>query len=132
MRNLLIDTNIFLEILLDQEKKEQCKIFLQENNGLLYISDFSLHSIGVILLRNNKEDIFSKFTNDVLPGISIASLSREKYNGVAKIASKYNLDFDDSYQTCISMNEGFEIITLDKDFKRVEGLTGVRFLDKKK
>ena len=132
MRNLLIDTNIFLEILLDQEKKEQCKIFLQENNGLLYISDFSLHSIGVILLRNNKEDIFSKFTNDVLPGISIASLSREKYNGVAKIASKYNLDFDDSYQTCISMNEGFEIITLHKDFKRVEGLTGVRFLDKKK
>lgn len=39
MKNLLIDTNIFLEILLDQEKKEQCKIFLNKNINQLYISD---------------------------------------------------------------------------------------------
>ena len=45
----LIDTNIFLEVLLTQEKKETCKKFLDENIKNLYISDFSLHSIGVIL-----------------------------------------------------------------------------------
>lgn len=46
----LIDTNIFLEILLNQDKKEICKNFLSENFNLLHISDFSIHSIGVILL----------------------------------------------------------------------------------
>jgi predicted nucleic acid-binding protein len=31
----LVDTNVFLEILLDQEKKESCKRFLEDNAGLL-------------------------------------------------------------------------------------------------
>lgn len=57
----LADTNIFLEILLEQDKKEECKRFLINNIGNLSITDFSLHSIGVILFRYNKEDIFQKF-----------------------------------------------------------------------
>ncbi len=48
MKDLLIDTNIFLEILLDQEKKNICKEFLNYNIDHLFLSDFSLHSIGVI------------------------------------------------------------------------------------
>lgn len=43
----LVDTNIFLEILLGQDKKEDCKKFLNNNIENLNITDFSLHSIGV-------------------------------------------------------------------------------------
>ena len=50
----LIDTNVFPEVLLAQEKRELCKNFLNANIGSLYISDFSLHSIGVILFRNGE------------------------------------------------------------------------------
>ena len=128
MKNLLVDTNIFLEILLDQEQKEQCKSFLVKNIGRLFLSDFSLHSIGVILLRNKKEKVFVKFTNDILPDISIISLSKDKYKEVANISIKYSLDFDDSYQTCISIDENLEIVTMDKDFKKVEEILNVRFL----
>jgi predicted nucleic acid-binding protein len=53
----LVDTNVFLEILLTQEKQDACRKFLETNVGSLFISDFSLHSIGVILFRNNKEEI---------------------------------------------------------------------------
>ena len=123
MKNLLIDTNIFLEILLDQEKKEQCKIFLNKNIDVLFISDFSLHSIGVILIRNKKEKIYEKFINDILLKISIVTLSKGKYKEVAKISRKYNLDFDDSYQTCISIDKEYEIITMDKDFRKVEEIS---------
>jgi predicted nucleic acid-binding protein len=49
----LVDTNIFLEILLTQDKKAICKKFLDKNIGNLHITDFSLHSIGVILFRYN-------------------------------------------------------------------------------
>jgi len=45
----LADTNIFLEILLRQEKIKKCRKFLDENFGSLHISDFSLHSVGIIL-----------------------------------------------------------------------------------
>ena len=57
----LVDTNIFLEILLQQNKSKNCKLFLDKNSGVLNISDFFLHSIGVILFRNKKEKIFLKF-----------------------------------------------------------------------
>ena len=50
----LFDTNIFLEILLDQEKKDVCKKLLNDNIGKIFLSDFSLHSIGVILFKQKK------------------------------------------------------------------------------
>jgi len=54
----LVDTNVFLEILLMQDKNESCKKFLDNNIGNLNLTDFSLYSIGVILFRYGKEDIF--------------------------------------------------------------------------
>ena len=54
----LVDTNVFLEILLKRDKKEDCKKFLDNNIGNLNITDFSLHSIGVILFRYGKEEFF--------------------------------------------------------------------------
>ena len=47
----LVDTNIFLEILLNDPNKLNCEKFLNDNINNLYISDFSLHSIGIILWR---------------------------------------------------------------------------------
>ena len=55
----LVDTNVFLEILLNRAKKESCKRFLEKNIGELSITDFSLHSIGLILFRYHKKDLFS-------------------------------------------------------------------------
>ena len=40
----LVDTNIFLEIFLDQEKSEVCKKFLNNNYSKLFISDFTCYN----------------------------------------------------------------------------------------
>lgn len=80
MEKYLIDTNIFLEILLEQDKKEKCKLFLVENYGKIVLSEFSLHSIGVILFRNQKYNIFNSFVNDVVPNIKVASLEESEYS----------------------------------------------------
>ena len=66
----LVDTNIFLEILLAQDKSEACKTFLSDHIDELAISDFSLHSIGVILFRHKAHDIFSQFIEDMLPHLT--------------------------------------------------------------
>jgi predicted nucleic acid-binding protein len=116
----LIDTNIFLEILLGQEKKTDCKEFLEEHIGNLNISDFSLHSIGVILFRYGKEDLFKHFLDDVLPSIDILSIPGNLYHNVIHHKKRLNFDFDDAYQYSIAENYGLTIVTLDNDFKKVK------------
>ena len=93
----LVDTNVFLEILLKQEKRDICKKFLDDNIGSLNITDFSFHSIGVILFRYNEEGIFHRFVQDVIPNVNLLSLPLNKYEELIRIKNSYNLDFDDAY-----------------------------------
>ena len=115
----LVDTNVFLEILLTQDKKEICKKFLDENIENLHISDFSLHSIGVILFRYDKEIVFQKFVEDVLPNIELLSLPAELYGEVVNAKKKLNLDFDDAYQYRVASYYGLKVVTMDRDFERI-------------
>ena len=116
----LADTNIFLEILFGQDKKEACKTFLISNIGDLSITDFSLHSIGVILFRYNKEDIFRKFVEDVMPDARLLTLPMELYNDVVNVRKSLNLDFDDAYQYSVAKYYGLKVATMDKDFEKIE------------
>ena len=81
----LVDTNVFLEILLGQDKSDSCVAFLQKNQDVVYISDFSLHSIGVITFRLKKETVFLQFLNDVLPAIELKTLKKEVYEDIVHI-----------------------------------------------
>ena len=47
---------------------------------------------------------------------------------IIKFSKKYNLDFDDSYQACLSVDKNLEIITMDKDFKKIADLINVRYI----
>ena len=121
----LFDTNIFLEVLLGQEKKKICKELLSANIENLYISDFSLHSIGVILLKQKKPKVFEEFLSDVLKYSRIVSLPKDKYIEVTKISQKFYLDFDDSYQTAIAQEFNLRIATMDRDFTKVVNIIQV-------
>jgi predicted nucleic acid-binding protein len=112
----LVDTNIFLEILLEQDKKENCKRFLNNNIESLTITDFSLHSIGIILFKYGKEDVFRKFVEDIVTNIKNLSLPVELYNNVVDVRKNLTLDFDDAYQYTIAKYYGLKIVTMDKDF----------------
>jgi predicted nucleic acid-binding protein len=118
----LVDTNIFLEILLGQDKKEVCKRFLAKNIGNLNITDFSLHSISVILFRYSKEDIFRKFVEDVMPDTKILSLPMELYRDIVIVRKNLNLDFDDTYQYSVAKYYGLKVVTMDKDFEKIKDL----------
>jgi len=118
----LVDTNIFLEILLGQDKKEVYKRFLDKNIGNLNITDFSLHSISVILFRYSKEDIFRKFFEDVMPDTKILSLPMELYRDIVTVRKNLNLDFDDTYQYSVAKYYGLKVVTMDKDFEKIKDL----------
>lgn len=124
----LIDTNIFLEILLLQERKETCKNFLDANIGSMSISDFSLHSIGVILFRNNKDNVFLEFTKDIIPKVDIITLHKSLYEELPHDKNTFGLDFDDLYQYKIAKERDLKIVTLDKYFEKVNKAIEVIFL----
>jgi uncharacterized protein len=124
----LFDTNIFLEILLDQDKKDQAKKILSENILHLNISDFSLHSIGVILIKQKKFKVFNAFLSDIIPHTTILSLPIDKYSDLTTFAEKYSIDFDDSYQILVAKEYGLDILTMDKDFIKVKGIIKTKFL----
>jgi predicted nucleic acid-binding protein len=124
----LVDTNVFLEILLLQKKKDDCKRFLDENGGELYLTDFSLHSIGVILFRHKREELFRKFASDTLNRMEIITLSKDAYQHLPETRKTTNLDFDDAYQFLVANENELAIVTLDGDFERVKGKVPIRFL----
>jgi len=118
----LVDTNLFLEILLSQDKKEKCRKFLNSNVGNLNITDFSLHSIGVVLFRYSKKDIFQKFIDDVLPNVKLISLPTKLYGEIIKASKNLNLDFDDTYQYTTAKHYGLKLATMDKNFEKIKDI----------
>jgi len=129
MESYLVDTNIFLEILLGQNKSEKCKDYLNDRIGKIYISDFSLHSIGVILFKLEKQDQFDLFLDDLFPRIVHIGLPEIDYKNVRKFSNIYKLDFDDAYQTSVAKSYELIIATMDKDYRRIEKDFKVDFIN---
>jgi len=115
----LVDTNVWLERLLDQEKSEIVSRFLDTISlDDLFISDFAIHSIGVILSRYKKLDVFEKFLSDLFVNGQLELLSLNSVDLVNVISNmqEFNLDFDDAYQLSVSQKYDLVIVTFDKDF----------------
>jgi hypothetical protein len=118
----LVDTNVWLELLLGQEKLDECKEFFQNvDTNLIAISEFSFYSIGIILCRLNKDELFEDFLDDIENSlISKIKLENKDVKYLLQIRKKYNLDFDDSYQYVVAEKYNLTIISFDSDFDRTE------------
>lgn len=119
----LIDTNIFLEVLLNQERSEEAQSFLQKSDVYeLFMSDFSLHSIALILLRRKAFDLLDRFLADtVLAGsVCVLSVSPGNPGDVVTAARQHGLDFDDAYQYVLAEHKDLPIISFDSDFDNTE------------
>lgn len=101
----LVDTNIWLERLLDQEKSDIVYTFLNSiPKSQIFISDFTLHSIGVILTKLKKPDTFDKFVRDIFINgqIEQVTLDSNDFIDLTENVKNFNLDFDDAYQLTAS------------------------------
>jgi predicted nucleic acid-binding protein len=101
----LVDTNVWLERLLDQGKSDVVsKLFDLVPTDELFVSDFSMHSIGVILSRLKRYDVFEKFIDDLFINGQIESLTLDTMDLLDVVGNiqKYKLDFDDSYQFSVA------------------------------
>jgi len=119
----LLDSNIFLELLLDQDRADKVEQFLRVRpREELHISDFSLYSVGIVLFRRKQFETFVRFLDDVVitGGVRLLRLSVQHMGEAAAVAQRFNLDFDDAYQYVIAERHGLQIVSFDADFDRTE------------
>jgi hypothetical protein len=120
---LLIDTNIFLKVILEQEKAKEARTFLsQVEVHEFFISDYSLHSIGLLLFHRGQHEVFRRFLKDMVleAGVTVIALAAQEMEDIVQIARRFGLDFDDAYQYAVAARYGLTIVSFDSDFDRTE------------
>lgn len=116
----LVDTNIFLEILLEQDRSEECEKLLNlvdEAEAVFYVSSFTLHSIEVIMTREGKTEELQDFLDDIasLQLKRLDTTTQEEKEAAASMED-HGLDFDDAVQHQACESHGLDIISYDDHF----------------
>ncbi len=128
----LIDSNIFLELVFEQDRSIECKAFLQKvKSGEINsaISDFNIDSILLAIYRQTKNALLMEtFLTSVLrfTGLDVYFLSMEdRLEGIKHIKT-HSLDFEDALTLQAALASSCSaIVSFDRDFdnlpvKRVE------------
>ena len=119
----LVDTNIWLERLLDQERSTEAGGFLTLIPAEeLLVSDFTLHSIGVVLDRLGQRAVFPRFVDDlfVQGGIELVAVQPEDMHHGVDVMDRFGLDFDDGYQYVAAEQLDAVVVSFDGDFDRTD------------
>lgn len=119
----LVDTNVWLELLLEQEKADEVRQFLQTVEArLLSITEFSLYSIGIILTRLKKDDVFEDFLSDTIEdsGVGRIRLDTADLKQLLAVRRQFQLDFDDAYQYVAAEKHNLTIVSFDGDFDQTK------------
>ena len=119
---VLLDSNIFLEMILEQEKATEVRtLFERAENYDFFITDYSLHSVGLLLFRRNQHEMLEEFTKDLMAmAVQIISISLTDLGALARVSRMFKLDFDDAYQYVAAEKLQLTIVSFDSDFDRTE------------
>jgi len=115
----LLDTNVWLELLLDQEHAPHVRRLLNRiPSHDLALTEFSLYSIGIILTRLKKDALFKDFIGDILEtgGVRCVRLESHEFVSLLDIGKRHSLDFDDAYQYAAAELHGMTLVSLDAHF----------------
>ena len=121
----LVDTNIFLEVMLLQKRKADCEKFLEllktgKNSGV--ITDFSIHSIIVIMSSLNKTAELRTFLQSLTAykGLHIHCTTILEEIKATAIVTEQKLDMDDAIQLQAAITACADaIVSYDKHFNNL-------------
>jgi len=117
----LIDTNVWLERLLDQARSNEVgKFFDDVPSERLFITDFAFHSISLVMSRLNRTDALLRFVRDAFieGAVVLIHLQPEDTESLVRAMEIFKLDFDDAYQYVAAEKHDLTVITYDTDFDR--------------
>jgi len=88
----------------------------------LAISEFSVYSIGIALVRNGLEDAFVQFLSDSLEGTALnrVQIDTADLKKIIAVRKRFGFDFDDAYQYVVAEKHDLTLVSFDADFDRTE------------
>lgn len=119
----LVDTNVWLERLLDQARSVEVGQFLGAiGSDELLMSDFTLHSIGIILDRLGQRGTLPQFVDDLFVDgeVTLVSVPPQTMGHLVAQMDRFELDFDDAYQYVAAEQSGAVLVSFDGDFDRTQ------------
>jgi hypothetical protein len=119
----LVDTNIWLERLLDQVRSAEVGHFLDHTpSERLFITDFAFHSIGVVLSRLNRMETLLRFVQDIfiVGTVGLIHLEPGDTERLVRVIEQFDLDFDDAYQYVAAEKYNLALVSFDSDFDHTE------------
>ncbi len=117
----LVDTSVWLEGLLEQEKTPEVrKFFNQLDPQLIHITDFALYSMGIALSRLKKYELYEDFLSDTMldSGVKKISLNILDLKRVLFNEQQFKLSFDDAYQYTAAEKFNLTLVSFDAHFDR--------------
>ena len=117
----LIDANVWLHRLLDHDHSQEVEEFLDVvPPAELLVTDFTLHSLGVILDRLDRRQVFLDLVRDVVieGGVEVVSLAADRMERLVTCMDDEELDFDDAYQYVAAEDLAADLVSYDQDFDR--------------
>ena len=123
----LIDTNIFLEILLEQDNADKCTEFFEtaaKQQTTCLVTSYSIHSIETILSNLKRFPALIGFLEDLLDNqwIRPYHTTPEEELSVIRSLPTTGLDFDDGLQYHVAKKFNATIVTYDRHFKKISDL----------
>ena len=132
MPRLLVDANIFLELMLGQSRSKECKEFLSnvaKGKIKAATTDFVIDSVGVIMEdRGSSAGSIRRFFASLLlyKGLVIHNLDLQGRILAASAMESEGLNFDDATSFAAMRRLGIsEIISFDRHFDKVRGITRI-------
>ena len=117
----LLDTNVWLERLLNQERSAEVEKFLAKvSSEKINMTDFSFHSISITLLRLKKGADLLKFIQDTFidGSVGLIHLDPEDTERIIRVQEQFGLDYDDAYQYVAAEKLNLELVSFDTDFNK--------------
>ena len=117
---ILIDTNIFLEMLLGRSKAEQCKTLLDmisEGRAESAVTHFSIHSVETVMRK--KAGVLTSFLRalDQTVGLYVFDTTLADEVSASILTGTTKLDLDDAIQYYAAKKLGAAaIVSFDQDF----------------
>ncbi len=133
---ILIDTNVFLEFMLGQQRAPECEALLNSvstGESEATVTHFTIHAIEAILGGGDNLTAFLR-NLEYSTGLYVYATNTSEEMSVGLLASEMKMDFDDALQYYVAKKIGAKaIVSFDKhldglDIARVEpgAIAGVK------
>jgi uncharacterized protein len=115
----LVDANVWLEaVAAGAHAADAVELFQSAPPGWLAVTDFSLHTIGLVLTPREPTKL-TDFLDDLIHRrvFTLHLTPADMYTVVQRMSSAH-LDFDDAFQHVAAERNDLKIISFDSDFDR--------------